>query len=584
RAKARDINRFNYNARWFDRLFLTGLDAGDWQKAIDRFLQTVTDSVIETALLQQPPAIQQQKAPWIAATLKERRRFFAEDAMTYYRFLSKTIDITGSDKRELFSLDYLDSGRLRVRVYKINKKGERSDKKYDRLLDPAVTREIRLYGLGGNDVFRTGGEGRSPIRVRIIGGAGTDSLQLGTKEARPGRLLYYDQKTENNSVTGSGQWQRRFSRHPSVNDYDPHAFKYNVTAPLLSVAYNPDDGVFLGAGVKSTRQGFRKSPFAVQQRFTGNIATATGGFNFQYRLEAIGILPLPGSATRRLDLLAIANAKAPDHIQNYFGFGNETAFPNKGNRKIDYYRSGFNVIEAAVLLRAPLTQNVSLLTGPLVQRYTMDDDHNIGRFITSAESGLDQATLYDRKSYFGWQFQLMADTRNNTLLPSRGIYWNNQVRLVKGLNNAARAFQQYRTDLSFYAGFGVQSNVVLAARFGAGNNGGGYEFFQAQYLSGPDNLRGFRKYRFAGQQMAYNNLDLRIRMGEIRGYLFPASIGAVLFHDIGRVWQPGEHSGRWHNGYGAGIWLAPAGMYVFTVNYAYSNDGGLPSVTLGFQF
>ncbi|MCA0397152.1 MAG: BamA/TamA family outer membrane protein [Bacteroidetes bacterium] len=584
RVKARNINRFNYNARWFDRLFLTEPDAGSWQQATETFLRSMSDSVIETALQQQPVAVQSEKASWIVATLKARRQFFTDEVMEYYRFLSKTIDITGSDKRELFSLDYLDSGAMRVRVYKINKRGERSDKKYDRLLDPAVTKEIRLYGLGGDDVFRTVGGGQSPIRVRIIGGTGTDSLQLTTSTKKPGRILFYDQKTENNVVSGDQSWQRRFSKHPAVNDYDPHAFKYNITAPLLSVAYNPDDGVFLGAGIKNTRQGFRKSPFAIQQRFTGNKALATGAYNFQYRLEAIGILPLPWSATRRLDLLASANAKAPDHIQNYFGFGNETEFPNKANRKIDYYRSGFNIVEAALLLRAPITQHVSFLTGPLLQRYTMDDDYNIGRFITSAESGLDQATLYDQKSYFGWQFQLIADNRNNNLMPSRGVYWNSFARLATGINQAAHAFQQYRSDFSFFTSFSARANIVFAARIGAGGNHGRYEFFQAQYLSGPDNLRGFRKYRFAGQQMAYNNLDLRIRMGEIKGYIFPATIGAVFFHDIGRVWQPGEQSGRWHNGYGAGIWLAPAGMYVFTVNYALSKDGGLPSLSLGFQF
>lgn len=584
RAKARDINRFNYNARWFDRLFLNEPDAKDWEKAIDRFLPAMTDSVIDAALQQQPAALRALHAPEIAATLKARRQFLRSDAMTFYRFLSRKIDITGSDKREWFQLDYLDSGKLRVRVFKINKHGERSDKKYDRLLDPAVTREIRLYGLGGDDHFVTSGDGETSIATRIIGGSGNDTVHLETKTNRPGKIWYYDQNTEENSITGTGNITRRFSRDPSINRYNPHAYAYDVTAPILTASFNPDDGIFIGAGVKSTRQGFRKSPFSVQQRFTGSVALATGAFNFQYRMEARSLFRIPGSATRRFDLLVQANAKAPDHIQNYFGIGNETVFPNKGNRKIDYYRSGFDLIEAGLLLRAPISQHLSFLTGPVFQRYIMDDDHNIGRFITSPESGLDQVSLYERKSYFGWQFQLKIDNRNREIMPTRGMYWNNMVRLVTGLNDAAHPFQQYSTDLALFTSFNANPSVVIGLRVGAASNGGRYEFFQAQYLSGQENLRGFRKYRFAGQQMAFNNIDLRLKLGEIRGYIFPATVGAVLFHDIGRVWQPGESSGRWHNGYGAGIWLAPAGMYVVTVNYAYSKDGGLPSVTLGFQF
>lgn len=584
KAKARDINRFNFNARYFDRLFLTEPDAADWQKAISKFLPTMTDSVIDAAMAAQPAAIREGNALQIASTLKERRRFLEQDAMKYYRFLSKAIDVTGSNKREFFDLNYTDSGFVQLQVFKINKEGRISDKKYERLIDPSITKEIRLYGMGGDDVFKVSGNKLTGIRTRIIGGAGKDSLLAEQQRTHSGKLIWYDQSTEKNVAVGEGTYRKRFSSNPAINQFDPHAFRYNITAPVISVAYNPDDGVFLGAGVRSTRQGFRKSPFAVRQLFTGNYAMATGAFNFRYQLEAIGILPLSPAKNKRIDLLFNANLKAPDNIQNYFGLGNETEFPNKGSQKIAYYRSRFNLVEAIALLRAKIAGPLSFLTGPVVQRYWIDPDDNDDRFISSPDSDQDQESLYKQKSYFGWQAQLVVDDRNNQMMPSRGIYWNSYARWVTGLNTAAHAFQQYRSDLSFYTSFNARANFVVAVRVGAGSNGGGYEFFQAQYLSGPDNLRGFRKYRFAGERMFYNNIDLRIKLGEIKGYILPATAGLLLFHDIGRVWLPDEKSGRWHNGYGAGIWLAPAGMYVITANYALSKDGGLPSLSLGFQF
>jgi len=82
----------------------------------------------------------------------------------------------------------------------------------------------------------------------------------------------------------------------------------------------------------------------------------------------------------------------------------------------------------------------------------------------------------------------------------------------------------------------------------------------------------------------YNNLDVRIRLKNYQGYLFTGSYGFLLFHDIGRVWVKGENSGRWHNGYGGGLWISPANLMVFTASLMHSKEGWLPLVSLGFQF
>ena len=119
-------------------------------------------------------------------------------------------------------------------------------------------------------------------------------------------------------------------------------------------------------------------------------------------------------------------------------------------------------------------------------------------------------------------------------------------------------YSQLNSDLSFYLSFPKRADLVIATRFGGTVTWGNYEFFQAGYLSGTDNLRGLRRYRFAGDKLAFNNTDLRLRIVDFKGYLFPGSLGLVAFHDIGRVWVKGETSSAWHNGFGGGLWLAPA--------------------------
>jgi hypothetical protein len=77
---------------------------------------------------------------------------------------------------------------------------------------------------------------------------------------------------------------------------------------------------------------------------------------------------------------------------------------------------------------------------------------------------------------------------------------------------------------------------------------------------------------------------MRLHLFDFRGYLLPGAVGILGFADVGRVWYDQESSSAWHNGYGGGIWLAPAKRYVITFCYAHSSDGGLPFVSLGFEF
>ena len=50
KPKAKNINRFNFAARNFDRFFLTELNEQDWKKEVDEFIPRMTDEVIEKAI------------------------------------------------------------------------------------------------------------------------------------------------------------------------------------------------------------------------------------------------------------------------------------------------------------------------------------------------------------------------------------------------------------------------------------------------------------------------------------------------------------------------------------------------------
>ena len=136
----------------------------------------MTDSVIETALHQQPVEIHNQNMERIIRTLKKRRKYFKAEMMNYYRFISKTVSVVGTNQREQFTVTKNNDGSVRIVVNKIRRRDSTlSTEIYDRMFDPGVTKQLRLFGLGDDDRFIVEG-GNSPIKILIIGGSGNDEF------------------------------------------------------------------------------------------------------------------------------------------------------------------------------------------------------------------------------------------------------------------------------------------------------------------------------------------------------------------------------------------------------------------------
>jgi hemolysin activation/secretion protein len=97
--------------------------------------------------------------------------------------------------------------------------------------------------------------------------------------------------------------------------------------------------------------------------------------------------------------------------------------------------------------------------------------------------------------------------------------------------------------------------------------------------------------RFAGDRSFYNNNEVRMKLFNIKTYLFPAEMGIHGFFDTGRVWvkndpsTPTGTSNEWHQGYGGGLWLSPFAKAVFSLDLSRSvEEELLPFVRFGFMF
>lgn len=566
----RDVPGLNYNARYFDRSFLTQSSLADWL-AVARDLQTrLTDAVIDSAVARFPD--HSAHAAGVARKLRQRRADLPGYATQLYRFLSRNVDVVGTDKAEVFTVVRKPDGQTDVAVYDQTKTGDAGRLLYRRTFDRTITREIRLWGLDGDDRFTVTGKSKSGSLLRLIGGKDKDSFTDSSSVRRWGKqTVLYDKVKNTTLMVGSDSRNRTTDRDPHINDYSRTAFKYDRVAPVGAFAFNPDDGLFLGAGLLWTRQGFRKEPFAAQYRLGGSYAFASGAFNLDFRSEFTDVLG-------KTDVDVQASIRQGSLLGNFFGLGNETIF----NRElgINYYRYKLETRQLSVMLRNNFGK-ASVFYGPIFN--TWEADERPGRFVDEfAPAG---SSVYESKAFVGLRTGFLVDTRDNPVLTTRGLHWTTDAVYQRGLGIwSDRTYANLKTDLAFFHTLRLPAVVSLTTRFGGGINLADYEFYQANTLGGLSNLRGFRRTRFAGKSAFYNNTEVRVKVLTLKTYLFPAYAGILVFNDVGRVWEPDERSVKWHNGFGGGLWLAPFNVAVVSATVATSDDGVLLSVRTGFFF
>lgn len=565
-----DINWLGYPAKDFDRIFLTSLDAEEWKAAIVNLREKITDDVIRYAVMQLPPEVFSINGEKIIQKLISRRDLLAEKAMEYYYFISKKVNVIGSNNKEYFKVSSTNDG-LRIKVWARERDNDTSFLMFDRVFDPDVTKEIRLLGLNDNDLFEVDSTASSRIKLRIIGGQGEDTFDIrGNVEN-----LLYDLKGENagNFIKNSSQSKNRFSLDPPVNENTITKFEYNRRSfPDFSLNYNSDDGLFAGIGFSKTTQGFRNLPYATYQKFSALYSTR-GAHQLIYKGEFNHI-------TRNIDLLVQANYISPA-IRNFFGLGNKTKVDQAKN--YDFYRSRYQTFEAGVMIRKRYFEKLNVQAGPYFYQYSNSFKNNTGNVLSKPRQvGLDSADIFSQKSYMGGKFSFHFDNRNNTLFPSRGIRWENELTGLAGLKKGSDNFTSFTTDMSIFISQGNPAKIIAVLGMGYGKIfSKNFEFFQAMDIGAKNNLHGFRKNRYTGSSNAYASLEFRIKLFDVNSYLMPGPFGLTVFSDIGRVWLKGEQSRKWHTAFGGGFYFIPFNQFIISASAGISGKDKLLNFNLG---
>jgi hypothetical protein len=578
----RDVAGLEFNARYFDRTFLTGADKDLWLSVAEDLQQRLTDLVIDSAIREFPSEIYALHGKEIRQKLKKRRDDLRRYAEEYYLFLSETVTLTASDKDDLIEVKRSENGAVSVEIFRI--KGKEREKKYryyTRLFQPDETNEIRIYAFGDDDLIRiTGTSDKGPL-LRIIGGKGDDVVMDESRvRGLSDKTIVYD-KT-GTEIHSKGEVKNKLSDRESINRYDRYAFQFNTTMPLVTGGFNPDDGLFLGGGFSAIRHGFRKESYKVRHRVLVSVAPRSGSYNLSYDAHFVELLG-------QWDLRIGVDIFEPSYADFFYGFGNQTDF-NEDIFEEDnqFYRVRYGQWILKPLLSRSLNNRIHTIAfGPTFRSVEIEADENedgerfISLYADFVGRGADSESplLETRRNYLGLQANYQLDLRDNQIFPLNGLLIQTEVSTVKQVNEEENLFHQLTYGVSFYKTFGAALRTTLAVRVGGQYNTGTYEFYQAARLGGQNQIRGYRKFRFAGEKTFYNNLELRTRILTFNSFLFPAELGLTLFHDIGRVWEDSpdlpvvnENKEQWHRGYGAGIWLAPLGRIVISADYGVTND------------
>jgi hypothetical protein len=588
-----DMKALTYSTHYLDRRLLQRLTRDDFAVVASKVQAAITDDVIEQAITKLPAEWRGQTdvATRLRSVLRSRREALPGAAMWLYETLAKDVDVYGSDEDDRADLIRNRDGSITVTIDGEKKEAQtavrspdsRNDSSeeaprspyFERRFLPSETKEIRVYLLGGKDRATIRGEGASGIVVRLIGGYGDDVL---ADSASGGTTHFYDSDGKNEFVTARGtSVDERPWREPVVSNgmrmwssWSPDWGREGGFSPTAS--YNEGAGLIVGAGFGTKTYGFRRLPHLWSAHATALVGTGNGRF----------ALHADADYRRENSPIAFTLAARASQLESFrfYGYGNSTAKVDRDVSLVDQRTLAFE--PAAVLnlgWRArdkkegdERSQGSSggtirptvgrIEAGPVVRWFDAEP---------VAGSPLAPATQLGDNSFghVGLRASLDLDRTDADGVPMRGWRFHADVLGAPPVWDLDQSFTRTRADARVYLPL-LPNRVHLAMRGGASMASGAFPTQYAATVGGWRTLRGYSFDRYSGDASVDGSTELRVPVGTVN-LLVRWDAGVFGLADVGRVWMSGESDGRWHKGFGGGVWLSALGRAV-SVAYAKGDE------------
>ncbi len=542
-----------------DRRLLTGLDRPVWDSIVRALQGRLDAAAIQRALRQLPAEFNREAVNELAAELTRRRETLPEAAARFYRQLSRTVEVRGSDLSENVVVERTDDGSLSLRLGPAGQPPT-----FARRFERAETGEVRIFLFGGADTVRARGP-VDGIKVRVIPGGGGDVLADSTGKAG---VRVYDNSEDFQSRSLAEPKRVRHAFTSPVEENSPYVIYRDwghlyAFSPWFEV--QPEVGALLGGGPILYRFAFRRVPY--QSRIALRAAYATGASGLNVDLHSDFRFENP---TRRV----LFDAAALDvDLVRYFGLGNETQriIPSS----IYNVRQRLYLVEPT--LQFGLARGTTLGLTALMRYSTteLDPTKLLGTDRPYGSGGFSEAGLGASLGY---------DSRDHAKYPTSGVMIRATGRLYPKLLDVESTFGSLGFDASTYLTARIPTRPTLALRVGGMRVFGTYPFFEAASIGGRSSVRGLSNHRFIGDKAAYGSAELRLAFGRFV-FIAPGEWGVYGLFDEGRVYLEGENSDTWHSAKGGGLWFAFLDRRsTMTITYADAKEGGRLYIQAGFHY
>ncbi|QDA62054.1 hypothetical protein [Hymenobacter jejuensis] len=220
-----DVEGLNRAAEPMDKTLLVYLTADDFRQVADSMRHQLSDAVIKKSLTVWPANIYKLSGAEFEEKLRSRRDQLPMVAAKFYELLSRDIELPGTDKPERFVIEPAGEGKVRVRVYQQHMQHADS-LSGQRVFDVSQTRSIKLYGLGGDDIFELEGLPDKRFAIGIYDGAGQDIIRqkLDTPSDIETSVTVFD--------SGDGN-TLNLSKAIKIEPYQPRANEFDAAGWLL---------------------------------------------------------------------------------------------------------------------------------------------------------------------------------------------------------------------------------------------------------------------------------------------------------------------------------------------------------------
>lgn len=557
--KLKGIRSLNGQAKHLDRLLANATTREDWIREATFIQDQVSQPEIEAAVRTMPAAVYENSGVEIQEKLEARKTQLVKFADAYYDLLAKEVEVLGTGKKDYFEVHRSEDGSVRVAVYTKRPENPKRYMTYDRTFLPEETKEIRLYGLGGGDVFQLTGTTSKSIRIRIISGAGDDEIQDSSKVRGARHMTLVYDRGKRTQLTEHGEAKRVDHWNPELYYFKFDRFEYDSYLPLISLSYDQFNGFMAGGGFQYAPQKWDKEGYASKHKLTASVSTlGNKGITYNGRFHHL---------IRKWDLELGASVRSPEYHNRFFGVGNETVLDQELYDNTNFYELEYNQAMIKAGIYREFWQKSSVSMGVWVERNNVVTDTTGGILGVNP----DLLGIVHPLLQVGPYAKFDLDLRDKIGLPTKGVRayvsYDHNFQLMNSTTNYGMA----QGFLEYYVTHRMRTPLTLGIRVGGATSLGTVPFYKMVSLGSDRNLRGFDTRRFTGTGNAYLNSELRWEIINKDASFIPFQFGFKGFYDIGRVFFDENEGNIWHYGYGGGVYVAP-----------FSNRLNL-SVTVGFS-